>query len=90
MVTSTGMGGEESGRGKKSGENVVPVVERGREGGILEARREKGRWSKRGGRKKARELESVSVGPGTGHPVVFGNSFVKRRRNVKEPGGSKL
>ena len=43
-----------------------------------------------GGGKKARELESVSVGPGTGHPVVFGNSFVKRRRNVKEPGGSKL
>ena len=87
---STGMGVGERGRGKKGGENVVPVVERGREGGVLEARREKGRWSKRGGRKKARELESVSVGPGTGHPVVFGNSFVKCRRNVKQPSGTKL
>ena len=90
MVAGNRRGGGESGRGKEGGKDVVPVVERGREGGVLEARREKGRWSKRRGRKKARELESVSVGPGTGHPVVFGNSFVKRRRNVKEPGGSKL
>ena len=87
---STGQGVVERGRGKKGGENVVPVVERGREGGILEARGEKGRWSKRGRRKKARELESISVGPGAGHPVIFGNSFVKRGGNVKEPSGSKL
>ena len=87
---STGMGVGERGRGKKGGENVVPVLERGREGGVLEARREKGRWSKRGGRKKAGELESVSVRPGTGHPVVFSNSFVKRRGNFKEPSGSEL
>ena len=46
---STGQGVVERGRGKKGGENVVPVVERGGEGGILEARREKGGWSKRGG-----------------------------------------
>ena len=45
---STGQGVVERGRGKKGGENVVPVVERGGEGGILEARREKGGWSKRG------------------------------------------
>ena len=90
MVTSTGKGRGERGRGKKSGENVVPVVERGREGGVLEARREKGRWRKRGRRKKAGELKSVSMGAGTGHSVVFGNGFIKRGRNVKEPGGSKL
>ena len=76
---STGQGVVERGRGKKGGENVVPVVERGGEGGILEARREKGRWRKRGRRKKAGELESVSMGAGTGHSVVFGNSFIKRR-----------
>ena len=49
---STGQGVVERGRGKKGGENVVPVVERGREGGVLEARREKGRWRKRGGGKR--------------------------------------
>ena len=90
MVMSTGLGVGRRGRGKKGGENMVPVVERGREGGILEARGEKGRWSKRGRRKKARELESISVGPGAGHPVIFGNSFVKRGGNVKEPSGSQL
>ena len=86
----TGVGVGERGGGKKSGEDVVPVVECGRERGILEARREKGRWRKRGRRKKAGELKSVSMGAGTGHPVIFGNGFIKRRGNVKEPGGSKL
>ena len=76
MVACTGKGMGERGKGKKSGENVVPVVERGREGGVLEARREKGRGSKRGRRKKTGELESVSVRPRAGHSVVFSNSFV--------------
>ena len=44
--------GERTG-GKKGGEDVVPVVERGREGGILEARREKGWWRKGRRRKEA-------------------------------------
>ena len=51
-VMCTGVGVGERGGGKKSGEDVVPVVECGRERGILEARREKGRWSKRGGAEK--------------------------------------
>ncbi len=33
VVMSAGMGVGERGRGKKGGENVVPGVERGREGG---------------------------------------------------------
>ena len=80
----------ERGGGKKSGEDVVPVVECGRERGILEARREKGRWRQGRRRKKARELKSVSMRAGAGHSVVFGYGFIKRGRNVKEPGGSKL
>ena len=67
VVTSSGKGREERGRGKKRGENVMPIVERGRKGGVLEARREKGRGSKRGRRKKTGELESVSVRPRAGH-----------------------
>ena len=90
MVMSTGLGVGRRSRGKKGGENMVPVVERGREGGILEARREKGWWRKGRRRKEAGELKSVSMRAGTGHPVVFGNSFIKCRGNVKEPGGSKL
>ena len=82
--------GEESRGGKRGRKNVVPVVEGGREGGILQARGEKGGWGKGRRRKEAGELKSVSVRARARHPIVFGYGLVKRGRNVKEPSGSKL
>ena len=69
---------------------MVPVVEGGREGGIVKARREKGGWGKGRRRKEAGELKSVSVRARARHPIVFGYGLVKRGGNVKEPSGSKL
>ena len=85
-----GREGERGGGGRKVERmwcRLWSVAERG-EFWRRDERKEGG--ARGGGRKKARELESVSVRPGTGHPVVFSNSFVKRRRNVKEPSGSEL
>ena len=85
------VGRDEGSRGGKKGrENVVSVVEGGREWGILKARREKGGWRKGRRRKEAGELKSVSMRARARHPIVFGYGFVKRRRNVKEPGGPEL
>ena len=65
-------GGGEGGGWEKGGEDVMAVVEGGREGGILKARREKGGWGKGKRRKEAGELKSVSVRARARHPIVFG------------------
>ena len=61
MVPSNGRGREERGRGEKRGENVMPIVERGRKGGVLEAcGDERGRGSGRRGEKTGR-LQGVGM-----------------------------
>ena len=36
-----------------------------------------------GGRKEARELESIRMRAGAGHPVIFGNSLVECGRKIE-------
>ena len=71
------------GRREKSGKDVVPVVKGGRERRVLQSSGKKGGWSQRGGRKEARELESIRMRAGAGHPVIFGNSLVECGRKIE-------
>ena len=83
MVACTGKGMGERGRGKKSGENVVAIVDSGCEGRVLNFGKEKGggsgwiRWE------ETDELESFGVGTIAGDAIVFGDGLINGRVDIQ-------